>query len=129
MGCGSGAPGAAEQAWQWQDRAACADLDTRLFFHPAGERGEGYEAREQAAKDVCATCPVLHECRDYALNAREPYGVWGGLGEHERLEVLRRRRAARRQRRHGTSRGGDAGRARPRTSGSSGQSGGSTGCG
>jgi WhiB family redox-sensing transcriptional regulator len=26
-------------------------------------------------------------CREAALAAREPYGVWGGLSEHEREEV------------------------------------------
>ncbi|WP_037606202.1 WhiB family transcriptional regulator [Streptacidiphilus rugosus] len=87
-------PGSTEWAWAWQERAACADLDTRLFFHPAGERGESYSSREEAAKQVCASCPVLDHCRAYALAAREQYGVWGGLSELERAEVLRRRRRA-----------------------------------
>jgi WhiB family redox-sensing transcriptional regulator len=85
-------PGAVDGAWNWQDLAACARFDTRLFFHPAGERGESFRAREEAAKSVCADCPVLWECRQYALEAREPYGVWGGLGEEERASLLRDRR-------------------------------------
>jgi WhiB family redox-sensing transcriptional regulator len=26
-------------------------------------------------------------CREHALAVREPYGVWGGLSEHEREEL------------------------------------------
>jgi WhiB family redox-sensing transcriptional regulator len=39
------------------------------------------------AKAICAACPVLAQCRDHALKTREPYGVWGGLGEEDR-EVI-----------------------------------------
>lgn len=78
--------------WEWQERAACAEGDARLFFHPTGERGEMFTERERAAKRVCAQCPVLAECRNYALATRESYGVWGGLGENERAALLRRRR-------------------------------------
>jgi WhiB family redox-sensing transcriptional regulator len=84
-------PGASEWPWAWQQEAACARLDTDLFFHRSGERGEGFQTRERAAKRVCARCPVLDECRRYALEAREPYGVWGGLTEDERANLLRRR--------------------------------------
>jgi WhiB family redox-sensing transcriptional regulator len=89
-------PGAAEWAWAWQERAACARRDPSLFFHPAGERGESFQAREHAAKRVCSACPVLAQCRRYALLAREPYGVWGGLSEVERADLIRRRRHERR---------------------------------
>ena len=87
-------PGPMEWAWAWQQDAACGDHDTRLFFHPAGERGRSFEARERAAKRVCAQCPVLAQCRAYALETREPYGVWGGLTEDERSTLIRRRRRA-----------------------------------
>jgi WhiB family redox-sensing transcriptional regulator len=85
-------PGAVEWAWEWQERAACADRDTRLFFHPEGERGPTFEAREEAAKRVCRRCPVADACRAYALAVREPYGVWGGLSESERDDLRRRGR-------------------------------------
>ncbi|WP_042387409.1 WhiB family transcriptional regulator [Streptacidiphilus melanogenes] len=85
-------PGPMESAWSWQEKAACARQEARLFFHPAGERGRDFEDRERAAKRVCAECPVIARCRAYALAAREPYGVWGGLSENERAAALRRRR-------------------------------------
>ncbi|WP_441248124.1 WhiB family transcriptional regulator [Kitasatospora sp. McL0602] len=81
-------PGAFDHCWSWQLRGACREADNRLFFHPAGERGEAHDSREDAAKAVCAECPVRIECRRYALEARERYGVWGGLTEDERYRLL-----------------------------------------
>jgi len=80
-------PGPVADLWDWQLLGACRGLDTELFFHPEGERGPRRSNREAAAKAVCATCPVLLRCREAALAAREPYGVWGGLSEHEREDV------------------------------------------
>jgi WhiB family redox-sensing transcriptional regulator len=31
---------------------------------------------------------VRRECLDHALSSGEPYGVWGGLSEAEREQVL-----------------------------------------
>ncbi|MEU9133695.1 WhiB family transcriptional regulator [Kitasatospora sp. NPDC048540] len=92
-------PGPFELAWDWQLEAACRGTDSSLFFHPSGERGGPHDRRENAAKRVCARCPVRARCLEYALDAREPYGVWGGLTEDERYELLRpRRERARRER-------------------------------
>ena len=81
-------PGPQLEKWEWQVLGSCRGLDTELFFHPEGERGPRRERREREAKAVCATCPVLAACRAHALEVREPYGVWGGLSEHEREDVL-----------------------------------------
>ena len=85
-------PGPASDFWEWQLHAACRGLDTEQFFHPENERGPRRLAREAAAKAVCARCPVITQCAAYALRTREPYGVWGGLGETEREEILAGRR-------------------------------------
>lgn len=37
-------------------------------------------------------CPVRAECAAHALAVREPYGVWGGLTEDEREELMGRAR-------------------------------------
>ena len=44
-----------------------------------------------AAKSICAACPVLAQCLDFALEARQDYGVWGGLTEDERRSLRRSR--------------------------------------
>lgn len=87
-------PDPLSENWEWQLLGACRGADSDLFFHPEGERGARRDNREAAAKAVCARCPVVRPCRDHALAVREPYGVWGGLGEHER-EALSVRSARR----------------------------------
>jgi WhiB family redox-sensing transcriptional regulator len=77
-------PRVVAEIWDWQLRSACRYADTSLFFHPDGERGPAKDRRDAAAKAICATCPVLAQCRSHALQVREPYGVWGGLTEDER---------------------------------------------
>jgi WhiB family redox-sensing transcriptional regulator len=71
-------------------RAACRGIDSMVFFHPENERGPAKEARQRAAKQVCDSCPVIEQCREHALTAQEPYGVWGGLTEEERAALLRK---------------------------------------
>jgi WhiB family redox-sensing transcriptional regulator len=78
------------EVWEWQLHGACRQQDPALFFHPEGERGPRRANREAAAKAVCGTCPVLRACREHALAVREPYGVWGGLSEHDREDVYAR---------------------------------------
>ncbi|WP_366139797.1 WhiB family transcriptional regulator [uncultured Modestobacter sp.] len=47
----------------------------------------------EGAASLCAGCPVLAECRAYAVAAREPHGVWGGLTWSDRRRLAVRRRA------------------------------------
>jgi WhiB family redox-sensing transcriptional regulator len=77
--------------WDWQMRGACRGMDSGFFFHPEGERGPARANREARAKEVCRSCPVLEQCRRHALAVHEPYGVWGGLSEAEREEIIRGR--------------------------------------
>lgn len=43
------------------------------------------------AKNICAECPVKNLCLEYALEANEPYGIWGGLTLPERNRLKRKR--------------------------------------
>ena len=81
-------PGPSAEGWDWQRRGACRGRDSGQFFHPDGERGASRMRREAGAKAVCLACPVRAECAAHALVAREPYGVWGGFTEAERLRLL-----------------------------------------
>ncbi len=81
-------PGPQAEKWEWQLQGACREADPSLFFHPEGERGPARLARETAAKAICGRCPVLTHCAEHALRTREPYGVWGGMGEAEREEII-----------------------------------------
>ena len=66
-------PGPQSDLWEWQLHGACRGKDTELFFHPEGERGPRRANREASAKAVCATCPVLLQCRD--ARPRRPRAV------------------------------------------------------
>ena len=73
----------------WQDKAACKGPQARVFFPPSHlERKDEREARERRAKAICAVCPVRTPCLDYALEIREPHGIWGGLNELERKALI-----------------------------------------
>jgi hypothetical protein len=69
----------------WQQDAACKDVpDPEVFFPGKGEDAE-------AAKQVCAGCPVIGECLEFALATmpatERDHGVYGGLTPAERARL------------------------------------------
>lgn len=83
---------AREEDGPWHADAVCRRDEAGLFFAPSKEPTAARLSREDAAKRVCARCPVMVACREHALIQPEPYGVWGGLTAAERRVVLARRR-------------------------------------
>ena len=67
----------------WAIHGACRRYDPELFF-------PGPDGSADEAKRVCRACPVLDECREWALDHRVRYGIWGGLTERERRRVHRK---------------------------------------
>jgi len=79
-------------AWGWQFEASCRGEDSTLFFAPNYfEKREEKDAREAKAKAICHRCAVRRPCLGYALKIREQHGIWGGLNELERRQLLRNR--------------------------------------
>ncbi|MCY3968209.1 MAG: WhiB family transcriptional regulator [bacterium] len=73
----------------WQTRAACRGPHAAVFFPPTSfERKNDKINRERRAKAICKQCSVMTECREYALEIRERHGIWGGLNELERQDIL-----------------------------------------
>jgi WhiB family transcriptional regulator, redox-sensing transcriptional regulator len=68
----------------WPERAACQDKNPEIWYPPPGSHGHD-------AKRICDNCKVESECLTYALVRPENYGIWGGLTEHQREELRRRR--------------------------------------
>ncbi|GEM_PF-2094034 len=66
----------------WAGQALCAQTDPDLFFSDSVTQTE-------QAKETCRRCPVRAECLSHALEAREDFGVWGGLDRDERRRLLR----------------------------------------
>lgn len=76
----------------WQAKAACRGPQAAVFFPPShAERKDEKLARESRAKEICAECHVRDDCLGYAIRIREPHGIWGGLNELERKQLLERR--------------------------------------
>ena len=76
----------------WQTKAACRGPHAAVFFPPTHvERKDEKDEREVRAKAICSTCSVRKPCLEYALRIREPHGIWGGLNELERKQMLARR--------------------------------------
>jgi WhiB family transcriptional regulator, redox-sensing transcriptional regulator len=89
----------------WRERAACRGMNTNLWFpHDPDEEDTPDQPRRREtprlyrhALRVCNACPVRQECLDYALEAREGFGMWGGKTRPERQTILRERRQAARE--------------------------------
>lgn len=76
----------------WQEKAACKGPQSAVFFPPSHlERKDEREDRELRAKGICSSCPVQRPCLDYAIEIREPHGIWGGLNEVERKQLIAQR--------------------------------------
>jgi hypothetical protein len=81
-----------DPARRWATQAICDwDDDEKLYFADGGQPnrapGEATQVRWGQAKEICAGCPVLKECRRDTLG--EEYGVYGGYDEHERWLIRR----------------------------------------
>ena len=67
--------------------AACYGADPDIFF-PTQGRTSG-----AAAKEICAVCPAIDECRQFATDLMMDRGIWGGTSERERRRIRARRAA------------------------------------
>ena len=69
------------------DYAACQDIPDPEIFFPLPSQNAN------AAKKMCARCPVVDECPDDALGKGNIYGFRGGMsGEARRRLIARRNR-------------------------------------
>lgn len=73
---------------KWRSRGACRGSDPSIFYP------EDEEDPAEAAKSICAECPVREPCLEHAIAVREKAGVWGGHTARERRRIIRRRRRA-----------------------------------
>lgn len=66
----------------WMADAACSRVDPALWFP---DKGDGRSGKH--AKAICATCPVVDSCREYALLNNETFGIWGATSERDRRKL------------------------------------------
>jgi hypothetical protein len=59
----------------WNDDLPGVDWETR-------------KSQIEGAKKLCDDCPVKFMCREYAVLANEPSGIWGGLSTADREKMV-----------------------------------------
>lgn len=65
---------------------ACSTVMAVWVFDQAGELHNPRNAQREA-KRICATCPYMRACREWGIENRERWGIWGGLNRYERNQV------------------------------------------
>lgn len=78
----------------WWQMAACREYGEEFFFIEEDER----ESKKHAAiaLDICASCPVLHDCRESmvteaAVGNRDLYGIRAGMTAQEGRKYVQSR--------------------------------------
>ena len=66
----------------WFDDAQCEGTDSTVFFNV------NYK-KEQQAKAICRLCDVIDKCLEFAIDTKQPFGVWGGMTPAERRRLRR----------------------------------------
>jgi WhiB family transcriptional regulator, redox-sensing transcriptional regulator len=74
-----------ESVTAWMHEGNCRLYPPSTFFPSDG-------VGVDKARKICAGCPVMTRCLEYALDQRIDHGVWGGCSERERRRILKRRR-------------------------------------
>lgn len=73
---------------EWQAEGLCHDPNySNINWFPEPPTKQVDSAR---AKEMCLACPVLLECRTWALTRHEMHGVWGGMSERDRVAYWKR---------------------------------------
>lgn len=67
---------------RWAKLAACSEPGPSVMYAPSRAK------QQEAADTYCAVCPVRQECLELALLSGETDGVWGGVVEQDRREIL-----------------------------------------
>jgi WhiB family redox-sensing transcriptional regulator len=64
----------------WRDHAACKGADNFLFF-------DDDKRLWKTARAMCAVCPVISQCREWALSypGKDLFGFWAGMTQRERI--------------------------------------------
>ncbi len=71
-------------SFEWKQDGNCRGTDPNLFY--------SYEKEDvKIALGVCAVCPVLEECLEYAIENQERHGIWGGTKEGDRTKMIKQR--------------------------------------
>lgn len=74
------------------DSATAWMADGNCRLHPPATFFPSDGVGVDRARKICASCPVVGTCLEFALEERIDHGVWGGCSERERRRILKSRR-------------------------------------
>ncbi|HCA87553.1 MAG TPA: hypothetical protein DEQ61_20040 [Streptomyces sp.] len=69
----------------WRDQALCREVDPEIMFP------ESSQTAIDEAKQLCARCPVIDACSEWAITTGEQFGIWGGMDQGQRAKARRER--------------------------------------
>lgn len=72
----------------WQEEAACQYVDPELFFILKGQT-----TKVRQAKKICRSCPVVDQCREWAIEIGDRHAILGGTTERDRRHLRKARHA------------------------------------
>ena len=81
----------------WSQKAKCKDKTSLFFRHSCTPKCNTHPSKCERVKsvrdckEICAYCPVLHYCREWAIQENLEVGVAGGMTEYERLVFIEER--------------------------------------
>ena len=65
-----------------REEALCSQSDPDLWF-------EERTSLAREAMSICNQCPVMEECRQFAIDNEVDYGIWGGMTTAQRRREVR----------------------------------------
>ncbi|MFC7598131.1 WhiB family transcriptional regulator [Terrabacter sp. GCM10028922] len=76
-------------SYEWQEQGRCRSKGAEQFFLDDQDLDQRERrAQTEAARRVCASCPVRQQCLEHALRVPETFGIWGGTTPTERVHLL-----------------------------------------
>lgn len=66
----------------WRTQASCLGLDVNDFVPD----GQGNCVPPEVLR-ICADCPVIQQCHDFAVGNKEQHGFWAGTTPRERRHL------------------------------------------
>ena len=73
------------ESQEWHEDAECAKPKNSKYVDNffANKPSQQYQA-----KKLCDACPVKRQCAQWALNEKQLWGIWGGLGPQQIRRTL-----------------------------------------
>ena len=65
----------------WVEEATCRQVDPEVWF-------PDYQGQQWDAVKICVQCPVQYQCLMQSFTDEEEFGVWGGMTQWERQDLI-----------------------------------------